>query len=201
MSKKEDFLASVCFQLYSCGLHIKPSLDLIISSNMFDDINKVYRDLGGVLDVPPINPGKWDMDMNSFIIELDEENHFNRYRLKTLDFPVYKNYVNFNVEEYRKYCLSYENKCPISQKRWSTSSADKQFGESGLNGDFSGNDPSRWKQRAFYDFLKDTYSMITGIPVIRISIYDQAQNLTIRQLLDNKDARRIKEYLYTRIKA
>lgn len=200
MAKKEDFLSSICYRLYGRGSHVKPSLDQIRDSDIFDEVCNVYKDLGGVLDIPPVNPGKWDIDMENFIIELDEENHFNRYRLKTLNSSIYENYTNFNVENYRKYCISYDKKCPTSQKRWSNPSSDKQFGESGLNGDFSGNGPSRWKQRAFYDFIKDVYSIITGIPVIRISIYEQIKYSTIKQLLDNEDSIKVKEYLKTRIK-
>lgn len=181
--------------MYGRGSHVKPSLVQISNSHFFDEVCKVYKDLGGVLNVPPLNPGKWDIELENCIIELDEENHFNRYRLKTLESPIYESYTNFDVENYRKYCKSYDKKCPISQKRWSNPSSDKQFGESGLNGDFKGNGPSRWKQRAFYDFIKDVYSIITGIPVIRISIYDQVKYSTIKQLLDNEDSIRIKEYL------
>lgn len=195
MAKKENFLSSICYRLYGRGMHVKPSLDQIKDSNIFNEVCKVYTDLGGILDLPPVNPGKWDIDMEKCIIELDEENHFNRYRLITLESPIYENYANFDVENYRKYCKSYDKKCPISQKRWSNPSSDKQFGESGVNGDFSGNGPSRWKQRAFYDFIKDVYSIITGIPVIRISIYDQMKYSTIKQLLDNEDSMRVKEYL------
>ncbi|MBD5356894.1 MAG: hypothetical protein HDR88_07820 [Bacteroides sp.] len=200
MGKKEKYLESICNRIYKPGSHVRPTLALIKSSDKFDEVCKVYKALGGILDVPPVNPGKWDIDMESFIIELDEENHFNRYRLITLDAPLYQKYNNFDVKQYRKYCLAYEYKCPTSQKRWSNPSADKQFGESGPNGNFSGNGPSRWKQRAFYDYLKDIYSVITGIPIIRISIYDQAYHSTIKQLLDNEDAIKIKEYLQKRIR-
>lgn len=199
MAKKEDFLSSVCYRYYGRGTHAKPSFEQIRVSNYYDEVCRVYKDLGGVLELPPVNPGKWDIDMEYCIIELDEENHFNRYRLKTLESTIYEGYTNFDVEKYRKYCISYDKECPTTQKRWSNRSSDRQFGESGLNGDFSRNGPSRWKQRAFYDFIKDVYSIITGIPVIRISIYDQIEYSTIKQLLDKEDSIKVKEYLKARL--
>lgn len=199
MGKKEKYLESICVRVYKPGSHVKPTLDLIKSSDKFDEVCKVYKALGGILDVPPVNPGKWDIDTESFIIELDEENHFNRYRSITLNAPLYKEYKNFDVKQYQKYCSSHEDNCLKHGKYWSNNSTDRQFGESGPNGVFSGNGPSRWKQRAFYDYLKDVYSAITGIPVIRIPIYDQVGSKTIEQLLDNEEYIKIKEYLSSRI--
>lgn len=39
--------------------------------------------------------------------------------------------------------------------------------------DISGNGPSRWKQWAFYDYLKDLSVVILKVPVVRLSIWDQ----------------------------
>ena len=195
MARKEDFLKTVCERLYGKGNHLKPSLDQIKYNGKLDEVKEVYKSLGGILETPPVNTGTWDIDLESLIIELDEENHFNRYRLITLDAPTYMISNNFNVEHYRKYCRSYEKKCPTTQKRWTNPSAEKQFGESGAEGDFSGNGPARWKQRAFYDYLKDLYSEITGVPVLRISIYDQVGYSTIKQLLDDENSLKIREHI------
>lgn len=64
----------------------------------------------------------------------------------------------------------------------------------------SGNGPSRWKQRAFYDYLKDLYSVIENIPVIRLSIYDQVHYSTLNQLIENGDSIKIKEFLKLRLR-
>lgn len=54
-------------------------------------IGEVYRALGGNVDVlSQARPGAFDLcvstDTGPLIIELDEEQHFNRYRVATLDF-------------------------------------------------------------------------------------------------------------------
>ena len=201
MKKKENYLRGLCNRLYGIGAHSKPTLEFFRTSDRYEEICNIYKALGGVLDTPPVNPGAWDIDTPSFIIELDEENHFNRYRAITLDAPLYQNFKNFDVKEYRKYCRSYESKCPKTQGRWSKPSADVQFGASGPEGDFSGNGPSRWKQRAFYDYLKDVFSVLTGIPVIRISIYDKAGYSTVGQLLDEENGAKIKQHLNSRIES
>lgn len=199
MGKKESILSSTCLRLYGNGNHEKPNLEIIKRSGFYDEVCRVYKELGGQLDEFPAKPGPWDIDLEKCIIELDEENHFNRYRLITLESPIYEDYENFNVKDYKKYSKSYEKKCPTGQKRWSNPSSDRQFGESGINGDFSGNGPSRWKQRAFYDYLKDVYSLITGTPVIRISIYDQFGNKSIKQILDEQDSMKLKRFLETKV--
>lgn len=57
------------------------------------------------------------------------------------------------------------------------------FGLSHSEGILIGNGSSRWKQRAFYDFVKDASTLLTQIPVIRLSIYDTVKyENTNRQL-------------------
>ena len=54
---------------------------------------------------------------------------------------------------------------------------------------FDGNGSSRWKQRAFYDFLKDVASLVEGKPLIRISIYEtvcvKSEDRCVGDLLDS----------------
>lgn len=195
MGRKGTFLKSLCHHTYGKGDFSKPTQQLITESGRYEEVNRIYKELGGILDIPPFHVDSWDIETKDFIIELDEENHFNRYRLITLNSLMYQEYDNFRVELYKKYCVAYEKKCPKTQKRWSTPSADKQFGISPPNGEFSGNGPSRWKQRAFYDYLRDTYSIITGIPVIRLSIYDQVGYKTLLQLLEDQDTAKIKAHI------
>ncbi len=68
----------------------------------YDEISKLYRNkcnsqlsemgLGGVLDNFPTEIGVWDATFSEgFHIELDEEQHFNRYRNITLRSAVYQN--------------------------------------------------------------------------------------------------------------
>ena len=46
------------------------------------------------------------------------------------------------------------------------------FGPAQQNGDLIGYGSPRWKQRAFYNYLKDISYLATNIPVVRLSIYD-----------------------------
>lgn len=191
--KKEDFLKSICKSIYGTGIHIKPTIK---TYEVFsDEIYNVYKNLGGILDEAPVNIGDWDIDLKSCIIEFDEENHFNRYRLITLNSKIYDNYINFNVDEYKNYCKNYEKNCRTDGGYWRNDSSDRQFGISSPEGDFNGNGSSRWKQRAYYDFLKDIYSLITQTPVIRISIYDKFKYSTIGQLITNEESLILRQFI------
>lgn len=46
---------------------------------------------------------------------------------------------------------------------------------------------SRWKQRAFYDFLRDVTGLIKGIPVIRLSIYQTFKGKNVQDIIESKD--------------
>lgn len=113
------------------------------------------------------------------IVELDEQLHFNRYRLKTLESSLYDLLPKFPREEYLNYCMRYEFECLKAGKysrKWSNPSCDKMFGTANEQGNLDQNGSSRWKQRAFYDFIKDVSYLTTNIPVVRLSIY---QNILI----------------------
>jgi hypothetical protein len=161
-SKKiDDFIAS------------KPTLGDIQKSETYKQFVDVYKKLGGVLETPPYKIGKYDIIVDGRIIELDEEAHFNRYRSITLEADVYREHKYFNVDNYKKYCPTKENKVRSYGKFWSTPSCEKQFGKANKNGNLNGNGSPRWKQRAFYDFIKDLIPTIFGIPLFRIAIYDE----------------------------
>ena len=203
--KKQKFLKNeVCKQLYEVKDHLDPKYPTIEtaleSSDRYAEICDVYKALGGIMDSPKLSPGSWDIITRDFIIELDEENHFNRYRAITLDAPLYRDYRNFSVKSYRKYCDLFEPYCRTDNGFWRKDSSDNQYGASNRNGDLSGNGSSRWRQRAFYDYLRDAYSVVTGLPVYRISIYEKFGDTTIGQILESKDVEKTKEYLRKRIK-
>lgn len=54
---------------------------------------------------------------------------------------------------------------------------------------------SSWRQRAFYDFIKDLNSVIRKVPVLRISIYDTYNGSTVNEMLIKKDVRNLKAFL------
>ena len=69
------------------------------------------------------------------------------------------------------------------------------FLKSNEDGNLSGNGSSRWRQRAYYDFMKDITSNIKNIPIIRISIYDKYRGKTIDNILGGNDNKIINDFL------
>ncbi len=153
------------------------------SSSYHNVISDVYKSLGGVLHEYPTNFGSFDIILDNCDIELDEENHFNRYRRITLEAPIYQNNKYVPAELYKLYCVDFEHKGGRTGNFWSSPSCETQFGKSTVVNDFSGNGPARWKQRAFYDFLKDVYSFLQDKSVFRISTYESAGKSSINSIL------------------
>ena len=60
----------------------------------------VYRRLGGIRPEPRVAPGGWDVVAGGYAWELDEEQHFNRYRLITLRSRVYGRLRGFDPASY-----------------------------------------------------------------------------------------------------
>ena len=143
------------------------------------------------MEYPPTRIGQYDIDLIDFIIELDEENHFNRYRKITLESEFYTECNHFDIEQYKQFCADYESDCLTYGKYWNSISADKQFGRNPSNDDFKvdrkDTPPSRFKQRAFYDFIKDIHSQINNITLLRISIYDTYKASKIKDLIDMQE--------------
>lgn len=200
MAKKQNFLQEVCALHYGVGMHCRLSETELMVSCYYDEIMYVYRKLGGLLPKAPVNVGAYDVDTPNFIIELDEENHFNRYRLSTLDSRIYAGNNNLCVTSYRNFCNGFENKCLTYGKYAKNNSTEKQFGASQVDGEFSLVSRTRWKQRAFYDFIKDITSVITGVPVVRISIYENYKGYTVEELLNSRNEKLLIEFVELRLK-
>ena len=198
MARKENFLKSLCNLTYGIGNHCKLTEQELLASGYYEAVVNVYRILGGVLSMPPIRVGKYDIDTDNFIIELDEENHFNRYRLSTLNSPIYANNPNIDVAQYKKFCKNYEDRCRTDRKYAKSDSTEKQFEYCELDGNL-GDSRSRWKQRAFYDFIKDITSIVKNVPIIRISIYEKYKGLTIEKLIDGEYRGLLIEYIKMRL--
>ena len=198
MARKENFLKNLCNLTYGIGNHCKLTEQELLASGYYEDVVNVYRILGGVLSMPPIRVGKYDIDTDNFIIELDEENHFNRYRLSTLNSPIYANNPNIDVAQYKKFCKNYEDSCLTYGKYAKNDSTEKQFEYCELDGNL-GDSRSRWKQRAFYDFIKDITSIVKNVPIIRISIYEKYKGLTIEKLIDGEYRGLLIEYINMRL--
>ena len=126
-----------------------------MGSRLAGEALRVYHELGGVQEGLPRFPAlAWDMNMGGVAVELDEAQHFNRYRALTLESRVYEVVQGVPVTLCRHWCREREEEAVARQKQgpgfWSNASTERQFGISGRRGDLSGAGSSRYKQRAFY---------------------------------------------------
>lgn len=202
MGQRQDFLYKICMEQFGIGHHLKPSNTDLLSSKYSREIIKVYSYLNGQLTTPPTRFGNWDISLKDSIIELDEERHFNRYRLITLESDFYSDHTLLNRDIYKTYCINNEIDCLKAAswgKNWKNNSTEKQFGTSALLKDLSGNGSSRWKQRAFYDFLKDVSSKIIDVPILRVSIWERFGTNTINNILKQNQKLELKKYLEMKI--
>jgi hypothetical protein len=191
------------------GIEIpKITADIILQAGLYGEVFRVYKSLGGILDQAPLRYGDFDFIVDGKIIELDEEAHFNRYRELTLTSKIYQGEHYFDVSKYTKHCKMYEAACLKGRSfggYWTNDSTEKQFGVANSNGDLTGNGSPRWKQRAFYDFLKDFIPILFKTPVIRLSIYDllsdgSGYTYTINQILEQNDRTRAR-LIYEKIQS
>ena len=194
MGKREKKLRSI---ITENGIGIRKNIDIpklnkeLFSGIPREELLSVYRKLGGVNEECHFG-GRWDIVTDEYIIELDEELHFNDYRLTTLNSSLYNSLEKFPLKQYRVYCKKYKNSCLRAGAhlgKWTNPSSERMFGPAQQEGDLTGNGSPRWKQRAFYDFLKDISHMVTNIPVVRLSIYDViacgGQKYALGYLLEN----------------
>lgn len=162
----------------------------LASTTIWAEIDQVYRGLGGVLPACPISPGAWDLEVGGVAVELDEEQHFNRYRAATLESPLYRLAPEF-VSKYRGYCQRREPEClrrASNRGYWSSDSTIRQFGPAAPPAILDDAGSPRWKQRAFYDFLKDLAPALVGTPVARLAIWDEVvvggASVLVKDILD-----------------
>jgi hypothetical protein len=173
-----------------------PRAEDVNSTGQADSVRQVYRKLSGVLPCPQLNLRAWDIEFDGRAVELDEYLHFNRYRALTLEAPIYAKLAKFPLTLYRGFCSTYEGRCLQAGGyggKWSNRSCEAQFGVSSSPKDLSGNGSSRWKQRAFYDFVKDLSPLVVGVAVARISIWDEVfesgQKRTVAEVLSRPNER------------
>lgn len=186
MGLRQDILKEAVYRKFKQFRHRAITLSDIEEFNFVETVSKVYKNLGGRLKALPVRYGNWDVSTEDFIIELDEERHFNRYRSETLNSDFYSDHSFFSIADYKSYCHEREKECLKAAKwgqNWKNSSTEKMFIKSNVDGDLAGNGSSRWRQRAYYDFLKDLTSKVINTPVIRVSIYDSFHGLTVDEIL------------------
>jgi hypothetical protein len=143
--------------------------------------------LGGLLDAPVWRPGGWDIVFaERLAVELDEELHFNRYRATTLGASWAANLPWTGL--YKRYCAQYERRCFEDGRRggrWSNASSSRMFA-GGPVGQLDGEGAPRWKQRAFYDALKDAGTRRElGFSIARVAIYDTVDGVVLDDILEH----------------
>ena len=178
MRQRQEILTTLLTAKFGEGRYYPNSIEWndLKKAGLVNEVNRIYKSLGGILDVPLLPFGNWDICLNGFIVELDEEQHFNRYRTITLDSYIYHMEKGFDIFDYAKYCTDYESNCLKKSswgKYWASPSTEKQFGLPGINGDLENSGSPRWRQRAFFDYLRDLFAIVYRVPVIRISVYDR----------------------------
>ncbi len=199
--KKEKILNQVVLQEYGEKKHSKlTKSQLSLSPELYSEMKSMYKELGGTQEDPPLTFGPWDISTPEFIIELDEENHFNRYRLQTLNSNIYQMINGFRLDEYMRFCTLYESGCRKHGGFWKNNSSEKLFVKSDDNGCLDGAGSSRWRQRAFYDFLRDVTGLIKEIPVIRLSIYQTFKGRKVYDIIESKDKAMILDLVRTTVK-
>jgi hypothetical protein len=160
------------------------------------DVYELYRTLGGTQASPTLRPNSWDISLaGGLVVELDEELHFNEYRLRTLQAPWYSKLQW--VDTYRLFCARHAAECLASGtwgKRWTTPGSVRQFGGAAEPGDLSGAGSPRWKQRALYDAIKDAAVSMDGrTRLVRVSIYDRIDGMRLGAMLSNNSTPNLRE--------
>jgi|GEM_PF-835582 len=126
-------------------------------------------------------PQGWDMKADGVLVEFDEDLHFNRYRSHSLAVP-WDSQLPWS-EAYRSYAVDNEDMCLKAGKyrgKWANPSSNRMFGGSDPEGILGELGPSRWKQRAIYDAIRDAYALYTpGVSLARVSIHDEIGGLNV----------------------
>jgi hypothetical protein len=188
-----------CQGLCDCGRSVLPARDyacrLLARSEYKVLLEQIYRSLGGCGLTCPANVGDRDIVASTFVVEFNEAQHFNRYRRLTLDCTLYGELPLFPLDVYRNFCVKREPEClkkASGGKYWTSPSTETQFGTSDSRGLLGTSGSARWKQRAFYDLLRDLAPLAGGLPVVRISIWDELRadggSLTVGDALLNRDS-------------
>jgi hypothetical protein len=154
----------------------KLNLKSLFKSHWKDQVNKVYRDLGGTFDPALINVETYDLYTERFSLILDSPVSFNRYRLITLRSQVYEKLPGFDMEKLKLYCRKYERECiktGLAYPYWTNALAEEHFGKAELPGDLIKNGAPGWKFKVYQDFLQDAYAAFTGKRLLRLSVWDE----------------------------
>jgi len=149
----------------------------------------LYRALGGSAEEFVVfRPGVWDIVLtDGLIVELDEEQHFNRYRRATLE-PDWTDELPW-ASDYRRFCDEQEAAALRKAKRggyWASPSTERMFGPAASPGEFAGTGSPRWKQRALYDAMRDALAAAGEVRLARVAVWDDIEGTTLARVLDGR---------------
>lgn len=168
--------------------------------HLLSDVYRQINDHGLVLDevvdkeFDNLKKGRQEADLLILspiqcIIEYDEEQHFNPFRLETLKSPLYKNWDGFDVASYKRFCDVPAKKGSKKSGFYYLKSADPLFPE--MPGEEK--QDNRLRQRAFRDMIKDAWSIEKGWKhTIRIPCHIAGKK---RKNLNSTDLTQIESYL------
>jgi len=176
ISSKSKFLAQILeeeeYRLFE-PLYINFSMKE--SSKNYPYVQEVFYDfLEGEGNPFPVKLN-FPLLHDNFVLALDEELAFNRYRKNTLKSPFYEKFERLNLNQYQRYCRTYEKNClkiGLQKGVWTNKLAEKYFKKPSEPGDFFGNGSPGWKYISFQQFLQDVYAEENRWNFHRISIYD-----------------------------
>lgn len=153
-------------------------------------VRELYRELGGLQRTPLLKPEGWDLSLRApfgrLVVELDEEQHFTRYRLVTLA-PEWTAALPW-TEDYRMLCRTHETAALNTHSSggfWESIGSITQFGPSAPHGDLTGQGSPRWKQRALYDAMRDAVAATGAVRLARLSVYDVLGGVTLNEVLED----------------
>ena len=201
MNPKKKFLKDI---LNDAGFNLEDPLAVPFSTRNIpekynEQITLVYRnELDGKTNETPQPDLQFDIVFDNYLVELDDQLHFNRYRFRTLKSKFYEDLNGFPLEKYKRFCRTYERECiksGLKEGLWTSPESEKYFGKPSEPGDFFANGSPGWKLKSFTDLLKDIYASTNQVNMIRIPIYDNllisGQLYQIGKLLESRNANNI----------
>jgi hypothetical protein len=154
-----------------------------------DRVLGLYRALGGdAEEFVAFRPGAWDLALaDGVIVELDEEQHLNRYRRATLE-PAWTDALPWASD-----CRTYSEQHEAAALRkarwggyWASPSTERMFGAAAEPGEFAGGGAPRWKQRALYDAMRDAVAVSGAVRLARVAVWDELDGTTLGRALDGR---------------
>lgn len=137
-------------------------------------IDEVYTSLGGISDWSTISIPSVDLWVGDYLVVIDSELSFNRYRGATLKSDLYTQFKGVDMDSYQRYCRQFEPECKKAGTRkavWTTKESEVHFGAAGKQGDYYENGSPGWKLTAMRAMLMDAAAMATNSKLLRVSIY------------------------------